>query len=1036
IFINIYFLRYSRADLLSLRYEGKSRQRPHCSNRVELQTLHFWKINFNGVAASSSQSLTSCSNYANRSKDRLSPETDNSSLNSSNNGSISSRRAMRNRERANNYYQRCVPGVGIDPLPICGEEKEKSFKSPPIIDHRSMSSSHLMPAFAKRRFASVNGGNGNGSESTPNTSDDVNGSELTDRVASPQLTNPSITTATGSPQSWKISGSDLENPEGSETERRLHYVQLDPQVPQCSSPTLSSSRLERQRIGSGRLLVNSWEYNKSQKAKESGLDVEKETSFNGNNRHRTYSGRITENIDRRFQYDNKRHTDNRQNIVINRRGNNKEALNSRGKRLNTYHHDRNEEPEWFSAGPTSQLETIDLHGFDELENSESDTKVDEEEVRNNTTISENNKDNNMAVMREVDGPSSSEDKNDTKEKQTKNQSNSDTQFNFDAFLNMHPLDPTLMVSKIVHFGSNKGKDIYLQTNYEIDKDETKGTSRFSRWFRGKDATNNTEPTSPYHEPLHVQEKHGIPSVKDLEAQMTKVEMRPSSCHRGSSVPVPFSQITPAETSVSKDTEAFKKLLQQLGGSQLQPQVRQQASKQSANDVSFNLINNLSPELPMEPIRKTDHRVPQQLHLLNMNTTNSTVHELERKRMEMQQLIQNINRGEISVELLEKELHNPNTPQHSKDMIVSVIREFTQNTKRNPEAVIHSDSPLVVTYHSPFRPPEETNKSIVFPDLIVPNPANHQTFLAFTPTSVLRKMTADKDTISSHIQNSSHNQHINYQYQLNQQQHVKQQEQPTMAVQQQQPRMILGGGSNFAPGLNPQQMSPNYQQQCRSNQNQMLKWNSGVGNMHMMHGKSFGRPILKGGPTTMPPIQIPAGVSLNQNIELQQHLQQHQPHHQQMHHQQQQIRCKTSVESNLNAESLHQNINFPDGFPQHNFQQQHNLLMQHQQQQRQSLRPRVIYGELQQHHHHQPNFPSGFLELCGDSGNVVKSNSFHRDERMPSPSSSTNNQLAQWFSPELLAKASAGKLPHLNQSQALSLEEFERSIQHSSAVVNN
>ncbi|KAH8236309.1 hypothetical protein KR032_006875, partial [Drosophila birchii] len=1000
------YLRYSRSDLLSLRYEGKSRQRPQCSNRVELQTLHFWKVNLNALVASSSSSLASCSNYANQSKNRLSPETDNSSLNSSNNGSISSRRAMRNRERANNYYQRFVPSVSGDPLPICGEEKEKSFKSPPIIDHRSISSSHLMPAFAKRRFAAVNGGSSNGSEAIQNTCDDC----------------------------WKISSSDLEiNPEGSETERRFHYAQLDPQ---CSSPTFSSSRLERQRIGSGRLLVNSWEYTKSQKAKESSLDIDKETSFNGNNRQRTFSGRITENIDRRFQYDNnKRHSDNRQNVST-RRANNKEALNNRGKRLNTYHHDRNEEPEWFSAGPTSQLETIDLHGFDDFENNEIDKKDPEEEIRNKITLSENNKNSNLAVQREVDGVSTSKDKNDTKEKQNKNQSNSDTQFNFDAFLNMHPLDHTLM------------------TNDEIAKDEIMGTSRFSRWFHGKDASNNTETLSSYHEPLHVKEKHGIPSVKDLEAQMTKVDMRPSDFRRADDqrdapVSTSFSQITSVEKPVASDTEAFKKLLQQLGGSKIQPQVKQQPSNQCENDVSFHLINNPSYELTVEPIRKTDQRVPQQLHLLNINTTNNTVHELEHKRMEIQQIMQDLDRGDISVELLEKELHNPITPPHSKEMIATVIREYMQHTKRNPATVVHSDPHLVVTSHSAFLQHEGfhhgTNQQLNSGHSHVHT--NSQTPLAFTPTSVLRKMTADKDTATSQIQNSSHNQHLNHQYQLNPQP-VKQQESVTMTVHQQQhPRMILGSGGNFALGLNSQQMSPNLQQQYRSNQNQMLKWNAGVANMHMMHGKSFGRPILKGGPNSLPQIQIPAVVTLNQKMELQ-HLNKHQQHHHQMQQQQQQLRFKTSAESNLNTESLHQNINFPDGFPQHNFQQQHNLLLHHQQQ-RQSLRPRVIYGEIhqqqqQQQHHHQANFPvasaplltSGFHDLCGDSGNVVKNNSFHRDERMQSPSPSTNNQLAQWFSPELLAKASAGKLPHLNQSQALSLEEFERSIQHSSAVAHN
>lgn len=44
-------------------------------------------------------------------------------------------------------------------------------------------------------------------------------------------------------------------------------------------------------------------------------------------------------------------------------------------------------------------------------------------------------------------------------------------------------------------------------------------------------------------------------------------------------------------------------------------------------------------------------------------------------------------------------------------------------------------------------------------------------------------------------------------------------------------------------------------------------------------------------------------------------------------------------------------------------------------------------------------------------------------------SPTSNQLAKWFSPELLADASAGKLPSMN-GQMLSLEEFEKCIQNS------
>lgn len=50
-------------------------------------------------------------------------------------------------------------------------------------------------------------------------------------------------------------------------------------------------------------------------------------------------------------------------------------------------------------------------------------------------------------------------------------------------------------------------------------------------------------------------------------------------------------------------------------------------------------------------------------------------------------------------------------------------------------------------------------------------------------------------------------------------------------------------------------------------------------------------------------------------------------------------------------------------------------------------------------------------------------------------SPTSNQLARWFSPELLAQARAGKLPELGQTNLLSVEELER-LQHASTTVHN
>ena len=54
-------------------------------------------------------------------------------------------------------------------------------------------------------------------------------------------------------------------------------------------------------------------------------------------------------------------------------------------------------------------------------------------------------------------------------------------------------------------------------------------------------------------------------------------------------------------------------------------------------------------------------------------------------------------------------------------------------------------------------------------------------------------------------------------------------------------------------------------------------------------------------------------------------------------------------------------------------------------------------------------------------------------------SPTSNQLARWFSPELLAQARAGQLPDMpnipSTQNMLSVEEFER-LQQASAAVHN
>ncbi|XP_043069543.1 eukaryotic translation initiation factor 4E transporter isoform X2 [Drosophila bipectinata] len=921
--------RYTRADLLALRYDGKSRLRPLCANQTDLQALNFWKVNLNAAT------LSATSGYSAQHKNSVSPETETSNLNSSSNGFISSRRAIRNRERANNYYQRFVPS---DFNQSAAEDKETyaTHGKSTLIDHRSISSSHLMPAFAKRRFTAVNGGtNSENNESHLNIGDDNDSSsnlELVDRTCTPthdRTDNKLISTCLPIPN--------------------LAQSENDPGL--ASSPS-STSRQER-RIGSGRLLPRNdcWDY-KEQKAKDSSVEREKDVTYDAGATHtqrqRTFiAERSTDQTERRFQYDKR--SSERQGLIIRRAANKDSNINhGRGKRSNTFHlHEKHEEPEWFSAGPTSQLETIDLHGFDDIEtndpisdakneinhfssgkrNLEKQKRVRESSLRDDSNASINvtdavgqkqNDSQNILGTDKTPVELTNHIENQTNQLPVKQKVQSE--FNFDAFLNLHPLDQPLM--------NNDGNE----------KGETKGTSRFSHWFRHKENKNNND--ASIQEP-HFQDMLGIPNVKDLEAQMTKLDM---STEYSCQISTPMPPTEHAKKSGSRDAEAFKKLLQQLGS---------QTNHQHPQNDTYQMVN---PSIA----RGQDVEEMQNVILPNVLTNSGYV--ITQKRMEKQNLIQNM---------------------------------FSPNTSNGiNQQLNHSNSP---------------------------------TPLAFTPTSVLRKMTADKDT--NFTQSVSCNQqlqfpiHQQYSKQLTNATYIEPHETTSVPVP---PRMILGGG-NFTANSNGQDIIANLPQ-CHNQS--MIKWPPI--SAHMVHGKTFGRPILKGGlnSSSQP---IPSA-SLTSNIDM--HHSNHQPlsHHIHQNHQPNSpFRFKTSqiTESLFNSENMHHNITYPDA----NSQMQNHVFWQ--QQTRQQGRHRVIHAELpRQSNVHISQVPECFDGL--DSGNMAKNNklgtnSNHKDDRLPSP---TNNQLAQWFSPELLARASAGKLPLLNINQALSLEEFERSIQHSSAVVHN
>lgn len=381
----------------------------------------------------------------------------------------------------------------------------------------------------------------------------------------------------------------------------------------------------------------------------------------------------------------------------------------------------------------------------------------------------------------------------------------------------------------------------------------------------------------------------------------------------------------------------------------------------------------------------------------------------------------------------------------------------------------------------------------------PTPPSHShsqhtsspTPLAFTPTSVLRKMTAEKETeqltansssnTPSHSTISSappierpplgaanHGQNLlmGLQNPLSQQQQQQQRNlaaligshpplQPPHSQSQGPPPQIpphhhMGNahlhGSSLGP-QNAQPPQPNHQQMRGGHQPPGMPGGNIPWNLKQPHPgqqmpqltKPQGRPILKGGNTQQQPPQQQqhpspmSQMSFASNLEFQQQMQQFQGRsgnpilgaHQSQQQQQQMLQQQQPHNQHQNQMNPHLQQLLQQRQQQQQ-QQQRAIRNQHMQQMPQSFR--MGPQQQQQQPQSQGPHPHQGQPQSGASGII----NYNRDGGL----SPTSNQLARWFSPELLAQASAGKLPSLNIGQAMSLEEFERNMQHSSATVHN
>ncbi|XP_018330068.1 eukaryotic translation initiation factor 4E transporter-like isoform X2 [Agrilus planipennis] len=323
-------------------------------------------------------------------------------------------------------------------------------------------------------------------------------------------------------------------------------------------------------------------------------------------------------------------------------------------------------------------------------------------------------------------------------------------------------------------------------------------------------------------------------------------------------------------------------------------------------------------------------------------------------------------------------------------------------------------------------------------------------LAFTPTSVLRKMTAERDeggnkdggNKNADSQNKTQQGRPvvgmkNSLSQMTQQQQPQQQNQSQWNVQQQQQqslkqpgRAIVKANSNFPTSSQQQQSSQDvqqfFQQQRILNQQQRHKMSAASGPQSQQ--ATGGVP--------------PSIVSSHHHSQQQQQQQPLPPQQQQQHnynhnpHHYHQMNTSHHHHGANNSSIYMSNPQSAGQFQtsQNNHLTHQQLRAQHQQQQQPSNQQQT-----QQHHYNNNRAPQqptwGSQQQQGMFGQFQNYDS--RSAQMGRGGvnggggdlSPTSNQLARWFSPDLLERARAGKLPNMpnasHSQHAINLEELER-----------
>ncbi|XP_026333784.1 eukaryotic translation initiation factor 4E transporter-like isoform X2 [Hyposmocoma kahamanoa] len=760
------------------------------------------------------------------------------------------------------------------------------------------------------------------------------------------------------------------------------------------------------RIGSGRIMVRDANAGWEEGEWGGGAEPYRPPRDRDSHAHRANNDRFERRSFGRDSYssDIKRERDERFNN--DKGGRDREDNRRSGGRYSQRRFEKEDEPEWFSGGPTSQLETIELRGFDEptKKNGTSNTKDEKwnnggsrspERWRSEAVSSPVPQNNNDAANNSNDKDSGVESKTDEPQPNPEQ-----PDFNLDEFLKFDSIPDVL---------TNGGS-------------ESEGGSRFSRWFRRESPTNDTR---HYDRLLHN-------IVDDLDSS-TRLEQPPAPAPEPANVFAPISPAAPpsllellrrananAESRAElnsvggananaggagkihsleelearlrphhsqpmpqpdHDLSAFKRLLAQVSGGHAVPAAEQQRAPHQPQPMSLLQMLNKSMEQQQKVHAPAQPHIPQELlykllqvqqvtqraamqagelpHAPAPAPTPAPIAQADRdllQRPEAQAIIHGLKAGEITVQHLMQQLGNPGLQSRHREVLLTILRLHQQQRQQqmggsplptgvgvaNPAAHL-----VVPPHHQPLRLSPLPHPAFCVSPIMPTSPNT----LAVHHPGVQARIPSPRE-LAAHTQSIMQGALIKKKLEEQRENFRRRQE---MQLPK-QPTPI-----SFTPTSVLRKMTAEKESDAQSPKQQWAQ----------PPKVPQGRPIVKGNQSGAAPVMgyVPSPADYQQH-----YLNQQQqmvagirpfPHSQQR----QQVPASFNNMNNM-ARSVAGGTTL------------HQLLVQS----------------------HQRS-----LNEMGGSGGT----------------GGGDNQLARWFSPELLARASAGKLPSVHVPNALSLEDLER-----------